>query len=82
MREILNQVAAAEKAPEANVVLRREETNAARSLPNTAKVMTENPVMLRLKELKALTEIAGKVERLAVHDGTEGPMTDLVKLRD
>ena len=82
MRELLNQVVAAEKAAEANVIRRREETNATRALLNTAKVMAENPVMLRLKELEALTEIAGKVERLTVHNGTEGLMTDLVKLRD
>lgn len=82
MREILNRVVTAEKEAEANVIRRREETNATRSLLNTAKVMAENPVMLRLKELEALEAIAGKVERLTVHNGTEGLMTDLVKLRD
>ena len=82
MREILNQVVAAEKQAEANVIRRREETNAIRSLLNTAKVMAENPVMLRLKELEALETIAGKVERLTVHNGTAGLMNDLVKLRD
>ena len=82
MREILNRVVSAEKEAEANVIRRREETNATRSLLNTAKVMAENPVMLRLKELEALETIAGKVERLTVHNGTEGLMTDLVKLRD
>ena len=82
MREILNRVVAAEKEAEANVIRRREETNATRSLLNTAKVMAENPVMLRLKELEALEVVAGKVERLTVHNGTQGLMTDLVKLRD
>ena len=82
MREILNRVVAAEKEAEANVIRRREETNATRSLLNTAKVMAENPVMLRLKELEALESIAGKVERLTVHNGTEGLMTDIVRLRD
>lgn len=82
MREILNRVVTAEKEVEANVIRRREETNATRSLLNTAKVMAENPVMLRLKELEALEAIAGKVERLTVHNGTEGLLTDLVKLRD
>ncbi|MEO1139153.1 MAG: slipin family protein [Pseudomonadota bacterium] len=82
MREILTAVVAAEKEAEANVIRRREETNATRSLLNTAKVMAENPVMLRLKELEALESIAGKVERLTVHNGTEGLMTDLVRLRD
>lgn len=82
MREILNQVVAAQKEAEANIIRRREETNATRSLLNTAKVMAENPVMLRLKELEALETIAGKVERLTVYNGTSGLMNDLVKLTD
>ncbi len=82
MRDILTAVVAAEKEAEANVIRRREETNATRSLLNTAKVMAENPVMLRLKELEALEVIAGKVERLTVHNGTAGLLGDIVKLRD
>lgn len=82
MREILNQVVAAQKEAEANVIRRREETNATRSLLNTAKVMSENPVMLRLKELEALEAIAEKVDRLTVHNGTQGLMSDLVQLRE
>ena len=82
MRDILNKVVVAEKEAEANVIRRREETNATRSLLNTARVMSENPIMLRLKELEALSEIAGKVERLTIHNGTGGLMNDLVKLRD
>ncbi|MDX8347983.1 slipin family protein [Cognatiyoonia sp. IB215446] len=82
MRDILTAVVAAEKEAEANVIRRREETNATRSLLNTAKVMAENPVMLRLKELEALEVIAGKVERLTVHNGTAGLLADVAKLRD
>jgi regulator of protease activity HflC (stomatin/prohibitin superfamily) len=82
MREILNQVVAAQKEAEANVIRRREETNATRSLLNTAKVMADNPVMLRLKELEALENIAGKVDKLTVTNGTSGLMNDLVKLSD
>ena len=81
MREILNQVVAAEKEAEANVIRRREETNATRSLLNTAKVMADNPVMLRLKELEALEIVAGQVDSITVHSGTDGLMNDLVKLR-
>lgn len=80
MREILNRVVAAQKEAEANVIRRREETNATRSLLNTARVMAENPVMLRLKELEALESIAGRVERLTVMNGTSGLMNDLVRL--
>jgi regulator of protease activity HflC (stomatin/prohibitin superfamily) len=82
MREILNQVVAAQKEAEANIIRRREETNATRSLLNTAKVMAENPVMLRLKELEALETIAGKVDKLTVFNGTSGLMNDLVKLTE
>ncbi len=80
MRELLNQVVSAQKAAEANVIKRREETNATRSLLNTAKVMADNPVMLRLKELEALESIAGKVDQLTVNNGTSGLMNDIVKL--
>lgn len=82
MREILNQVVAAQKEAEANIIRRREETNATRSLLNTAKVMAENPVMLRLKELEALETISGKVDKLTVFNGTSGLMNDLVKLTE
>lgn len=82
MRELLNQVVSAQKAAEANVIKRREETNATRSLLNTAKVMADNPVMLRLKELEALESIAGKVDRLTVNNGTSGLMNDIVKLTE
>lgn len=82
MRELLNRVVAAQKEAEANVIRRREETNATRSLLNTAKVMADNPVMLRLKELEALESIAGKVDKLTVMNGTSGLMNDLVKLAD
>ena len=82
MREILNRVVEAEKAAEANVIRRREETAATRARLNTATVMQENPVMLRLKELEALNELAGKVDKLTVHNGTSGLLNDLVQLRD
>jgi len=73
---------AAEKEAEANVIRRREEAAATRSLLNTAKVMAEHPVMLRLKELEALDAIAGKVKNLTVLNGTEGLMKGLVRLSD
>jgi regulator of protease activity HflC (stomatin/prohibitin superfamily) len=81
MRDILNKVVQAEKEAEANVIRRREETSATRSLLNTARVMEENPVMLRLKELEALEEIADKVQALTIHNGTQGLLEDVVTLR-
>lgn len=81
MRDILNTVVTAQKEAEANVIRRREETAATRSLLNTAKLMTDNPAMLRLKELEALETIAGKIGSLTVHNGTQGLLEDLVTLK-
>ena len=80
VRDILNTVIAAEKEAEANVIRRREETQATRALLNTARVMAENPAMLRLKELEALETIAGKVDRLTVHNGTRGLLDEVASL--
>lgn len=80
MREILNTVVVAEKEAEANVIRRREDTAATRALLNTAKVMADNPAMMRLKELEALESIADRVGTLTVHSGTKGLMEDIVSL--
>jgi regulator of protease activity HflC (stomatin/prohibitin superfamily) len=50
-------VVEAEKAAQANVVRRREETAATRSMLNTVKAMEDNPIALRLKELEVLERI-------------------------
>jgi len=52
MKDILNQVVQAEKTAQANNIRRREETAATRSLMNTAKLMADNPLLIRLKELE------------------------------
>ncbi len=57
MKEILNEVIVAQKQSEANLIRRREETAAARSQVNTAKLLAENPVLARMKELEALQDI-------------------------
>ncbi|MCP3915896.1 MAG: slipin family protein [bacterium] len=57
MRTILNRVIEAQKEAEANLIRRREETAAARSQANTARLLAENPVLARLKELEALQAI-------------------------
>ncbi|QUJ70639.1 slipin family protein (plasmid) [Photobacterium sp. GJ3] len=80
MKAILNQVVEAQKAAEANVIKRREETAATRSLHNTAKVMENNPTLLRLKELEALEKVAEKIDSLTVHNGLEGLMKGVVKI--
>ena len=57
MKAILNEVILAQKQAEANVIRRREETAAARSQANTAKLMAENPMLARMKELEALQDV-------------------------
>jgi regulator of protease activity HflC (stomatin/prohibitin superfamily) len=81
IREILNQVVTAEKQAQANLIRRREETAATRSLLSTAKLMEGNPLLLRLKELEALEKIAGKVEKITVVGGLNALLERTVTLR-
>jgi len=78
MKTILNQVVEAEKVAQANLIRRREETAATRSLLNTARLMEENPTLLRLKELETLEKVTEKVGSLTVYSGLEGVMKNLV----
>ena len=75
MKTILNQVIEAEKRSQANMIQRREETAATRSLLNTAKLMENNPVLLRLKELEASERIAEKVGSITVTGGLKMSLT-------
>jgi regulator of protease activity HflC (stomatin/prohibitin superfamily) len=81
IKTILSKVVEAEKAAQANVVRRREETAATRSMLNTAKVMEDNPVALRLKELEVLERIAEKIERINVNGSLDSILTELVRLK-
>lgn len=81
MRDILNQVVSAEKQAQANLIRRREETAATRSLLNTAKLMEDNPILLRLKELETLEKLVEKVDRLTVNSGLDGLLNDLVSIK-
>ncbi len=58
MKELMNKVTEARKAAEANLVTRREETAAIRSQVNTARLLADNPLLMRLRELEALEKIA------------------------
>lgn len=80
MKTILNQVFEAEKTAQANVIKRREETSATRSLLNTAKLMDEHPTLMRLKELEALEKITDKIDRLTVFGGLDGVLNDTVRI--
>ncbi|HGS7992275.1 TPA: slipin family protein [Pseudomonas aeruginosa] len=81
MKTLLAQVVEAEKAAQANVIRRREETSATRSLLNTAKVMEENPTALRLKELETLERVAERIDRISVFGGLDQVLNGLVTLK-
>jgi regulator of protease activity HflC (stomatin/prohibitin superfamily) len=81
MKDILNGVVQAEKLAQANVIRRREEANATRSLLNTARLIEESPVLMRLKELEALEKVTEKIDKLTVFGGLDGVLNQLVKLR-
>ena len=85
MRELINKVVEAEKTAQANLIRRREETAATRSLLNTAKLMEDNPTLLRLKELESLERVTEKIGRIDVHassgEGLNAILDRLVTLR-
>lgn len=58
MKDLMNKVTEAKKAAEANLIARREETAAMRSQANTAKLLADNPTLMRLRELEVLEKIA------------------------
>lgn len=80
MREILNQVVTAEKQAQANLIRRREETAATRSLLNTARLMEDNPLLVRLKELETLEKVAEKVDRITIHGGFDTLLQRLITI--
>jgi regulator of protease activity HflC (stomatin/prohibitin superfamily) len=80
IRELVNKVVEAERTAKANLIRRQEETAATRSLLNTAKLMEDNPLLLRLKELESLERLVEKVGRIDLHAG-EGQGLDVLLTR-
>ncbi len=76
MKELMNKVTEARKAAEANLIFRREETAAMRSQVNTARLLTDNPTLMRLRELEILEKIAAS-SKLNIMLGEKG-LTDRV----
>jgi regulator of protease activity HflC (stomatin/prohibitin superfamily) len=72
VRELLNKVVEAERVAKANLIRRQEETAATRSLLNTARLMEDNPLLLKLKELETLERLVEKVGRIDLHAGSGG----------
>ena len=80
MKDLMNKVTEARKAAEANLIARREETAAMRSQANTAKVLADNPTLMRLRELEVLESIAstGKLNIVLGEKGLADRVTNLL----
>ena len=79
MKELMNRVIEAQKAAEAALVTRREETAAMRSQANTARLIEQNPTLMRLRELETLEKVAAN-GRLSVVVGEGGLAGRIVKM--
>jgi hypothetical protein len=79
MKDLMNKVTEAKKAAEANLIARREETAAMRSQANTARLLAENPTLMRLRELEVLERVAAS-GKLNVVLGEKGLADRVVNL--
>lgn len=77
VKEIMNQVLIAQKQSQANAITRREETASTRSLLNTAKLLEENEMLFRLKEMEYVEKIADKINTISLSGG--GQLVDQLK---
>jgi len=77
VKDIMNQVLIAEKRAQANSIMRREETASTRSLLNTAKLMEENAMLFKLKEMEYVEKIAEKIHTISLSGG--GQVVDQLK---
>lgn len=71
VKNIMNQVLVAQKQAQANVVTRREETASTRNLLNTAKLMEDNEMLFKLKEMEYVEKIADKVSSISLSGGNK-----------
>ncbi len=71
LRNIMNQVLVAQKQAQANVITRREETASTRSLLNTAKLMEDNDMLFKLKEMEYVERIADKINNISLSGGNQ-----------
>ena len=79
MKGIMNQVLIAQKQAQANVITRREETASTRSLLNTAKLMEDNEMLYKLKEMEYVEKIAEKIGEITVN-GKDGMVKQLKEI--
>lgn len=69
VRDIMNSVLVAQKTAEANTIARREETASTRSLLNTAKLMEENAMLFKLKEMEFVEKVANRIGEVTISNG-------------
>jgi hypothetical protein len=83
MKEIMNQVLVAQKKAQANIIMRREETASTRSLLNTAKLMEENKMLYKLKEMEYVEKIADKIGEITVsgNGGMVGQLKEIFSVK-
>lgn len=79
MKVLMNKVIEAQKAADANLITRRQETAAMRSQANTARILDNNPTLMRLRELDLLERIAGN-SKLNLVLGEKGLADRLIHL--
>lgn len=80
MKNLMNKVTEAKKAAEANLIVRREETAAMRSQANTARLLADNPTLMRLRELEVLERVAtaGKLQIVMGEKGLADRVVNLL----
>lgn len=70
VKSIMNQVLIAQKKAQANTIMRQEETASTRSLLNTAKLMEQNAMLMKLKEMEYMEKISEKIGEITVNGGS------------
>src|SRR5439155_20799095 len=72
VRTLFLQEVEAEHKGRASLVAARHEVAAARARANTAKLLQENPHILRLQELETLAQLASKSGNVLIIPGLQG----------
>ncbi|WP_406699283.1 slipin family protein [Singulisphaera sp. Ch08] len=80
MKDLMNKVTEAKKAAEANLITRREETAALRSQANSAKLLVDHPMLMRLRELEVLEKVVatGKLSVVLSDKGLADRVVNLI----
>lgn len=66
LERIFSKVVEAQRTAQASLITAREELAITRTQANTAKMLENNPTLLRMKELQSLSEMASKQGQLVV----------------